>query len=67
MKIVADKNIPFLEGVFEPYCEVAYVAGNEITRADLVDADALIIRTRTRCDANLLDGTGIKIIATATI
>ena len=30
MKIVADKNIPFLEGVFEPYCEVAYVAGKEI-------------------------------------
>ena len=54
MKIVADKNIPFLEGVFEPYCEVAYVAGKEITRADLVDADALIIRTRTRCDARLL-------------
>ena len=25
MKIVADRNIPFLEGVFEPYCEVAYV------------------------------------------
>ena len=67
MKIVADKNIPFLEGVFEPYCEVAYVAGKEITRADLVDADALIIRTRTRCDARLLEGTPVKIIATATI
>ena len=67
MKIVADRNIPFLEGVFEPYCEVAYVDGKEIVREDLVDADAIIIRTRTRCDASLLDGTKVKMIATATI
>ncbi len=67
MKIVADRNIPFLEGVFEPYCEVAYVEGKEISREDLVDADAIIIRTRTRCGASLLDGTKVKMIATATI
>lgn len=67
MKIVADRNIPFLEGVFEPYCEVSYVDGKEIAREDLVDADAMIIRTRTRCDAALLDGTRVKMIATATI
>lgn len=30
-------------------------------------ADALIIRTRTRCDAGLLEGTSVKFIATATI
>ena len=67
MKIVADKNIPFLEGVFEPYAEVEYVAGREISREDVFDADALIIRTRTRCDASLLEGTKVKIISTATI
>ncbi len=67
MKIVADKNIPFLEGVFEPYCEVQYVDGKEISREDIFDADALIIRTRTRCDASLLEGTNVKIISTATI
>ena len=31
------------------------------------DADALIIRTRTRCDRNLLDGSSVKFIASATI
>jgi erythronate-4-phosphate dehydrogenase len=31
------------------------------------DADALIIRTRTKCDAKLLKGTDVKFIATATI
>lgn len=67
MKIVADKNIPFLEGVFEPYADVAYINGKEIGRDDIMDADALIIRTRTRCNADLLDGTKVRMIATATI
>lgn len=67
MKIVADKNIPFLEGVFEPYADVRYINGKEITREDVMDADALIIRTRTRCNAALLEGTKVKMIATATI
>lgn len=31
------------------------------------DADALIVRTRTRCNANLLEGSRVKFIATATI
>lgn len=67
MKIVADKAIPFLEGVFEPYAEVVYLDGKSITRADVLDADALIVRTRTRCNAELLEGTSVKVIATATI
>ena len=67
MKIVADKNIPFLEGVFEPYAEVVYLDGSRITHEDVVDADALIIRTRTKCNADLLDGTKVRMISTATI
>lgn len=67
MKIVADKHIPFLEGVFEPYAEVVYIDGRQINHDDVVDADALIIRTRTKCNADLLDGTKVKLISTATI
>jgi erythronate-4-phosphate dehydrogenase len=67
MKIVADKNIPFLEGVFEPFAEVVYIDGSQITREDVLDADALIIRTRTKCNAALLDGTRVRMISTATI
>ena len=66
MKIVADKSIPFIEGVFEPYADIIYKEGPAISREDLTDAEALIIRTRTKCDASLLDGTSVKIIATAT-
>lgn len=67
MKIVADMHIPFLEGVFEPYAEVVYIDGRSITHEDLIDADAMIIRTRTKCNADLLEGTRVRIIATATI
>lgn len=66
-KVVIDNGIPFIEGVFEPYCEVLYKDGPEITHEDVIDADALIIRTRTKCDEAFLEGTAIKIIATATI
>lgn len=67
MKIVADIDVPFLNGVFEPFAEVVYKKGLEISRDDVMDADALIIRTRTRCDASLLEGTSVRMIATATI
>ncbi|MBQ9547609.1 MAG: 4-phosphoerythronate dehydrogenase [Bacteroidales bacterium] len=67
MKIVVDKAIPFIEGVFEPYAEVSYCEGEAIGRDELQDADALVVRTRTRCDAALLEGTPVKMIATATI
>lgn len=67
MKIVADKDIPFLVGVFEPYAEVVYLPGKEIAHSDVIDADALIVRTRTKCDSDLLHGTAVKMIATATI
>ena len=65
MKIVIDKAIPFIKGVFEPYADVLYREGGSLRREDLSDADALIIRTRTRCDALLLEGTSVKIIALA--
>lgn len=67
MKVVADDKIPFLKGVLEPFADVIYKAGHEITNADLKDAQALITRTRTRCDRKLLEGTAVKFIATATI
>ncbi|MBN1116964.1 MAG: 4-phosphoerythronate dehydrogenase PdxB [Bacteroidales bacterium] len=67
MKIVADDKIPFLNGVLEPFCDVEYIEGKYISRENIKDADALIIRTRTKCNAELLDGTSVKFIATATI
>ena len=67
MKILADKAIPFLQGVLEPFAEVAYLDGCDFSREVVRDADALIIRTRTRCDKALLEGSRVQFIATATI
>ena len=39
----------------------------QFTPETVHDADALIIRTRTRCDAALLEGSRVQFIATATI
>lgn len=67
VKIVIDREIPFIEGVLEPWADVLYKDGSSIEHDDLVDADALITRTRTNCNSELLDGTSIKMIATNTI
>lgn len=67
MKIVIDSVIPFIEGVLEPFATVVYKKGADIRKEDISDADALMVRSRTRCKASLLDGTSVKMIATATI
>lgn len=67
LKIVADKAIPFLEGVFDPYADMTYLPGDKIGPEDVMDADVLMVRTRTKCNAALLEGSKVKFIATATI
>jgi erythronate-4-phosphate dehydrogenase len=67
VKIVVDTKIPFIHGILEQYATVVYREGREISRTDLLDTDALIIRTRTKCNKALLEGTGVKFIASATI
>lgn len=67
MKIVVDDKIPFIRGVFEPYAEVIYLPGKDISASDVKNADAIVTRTRTICDRGLLEGSSVKVIATATI
>jgi len=67
IKIIADNKIPFFRGVLEPYTEIEYHEGSEITKKNVQDADALIIRTRTKCNEELLEDSKVKFIATTTI
>ena len=67
MRVVIDRGIPFLDGVIEPYAEVAYLSPEEIGPEAVRDADALIIRTRTRVNKELLEGSQVRFVATATI
>lgn len=66
-QIIADDRIPFLQGALEPFCDVTYLPGAKIGRDAVKNADALIIRTRTRCNPELLEGSAVKLITTATI
>ena len=67
MKIIIDDKIPFISGAFDKVAEVVYLPGAEFSNAAVKNADALIIRTRTHCNKELLHGSAVKFIATATI
>ena len=66
-RIIIDANIPYIRGAFDDVADVEYLVAKDITHDKAMNADALIVRTRTRCNAELLDGTRVKMIATATI
>lgn len=68
MKIVVDDRIPYIKGQIEKIAEkVIYRSGVEFSKEDVQDADALVIRTRTKCNRSLLEGSKVRFIATATI
>ena len=68
MKIVVDDKIPYIREALEATgANVVYKNGSDICRNDVIDADALIVRTRTHCNRELLSGTAVRFIATATI
>ena len=67
MKIIVDNKIPYIKGALEPFAEVIYLAGDKTTTEIVKDSDAIITRTRTNCNEQLLSGSTVKFIATATI
>ncbi|MDE5554736.1 MAG: 4-phosphoerythronate dehydrogenase [Muribaculaceae bacterium] len=67
LNFVIERNVPFIAGLLEPYANVTYLAADEFTPKAVKDADALIVRTRTRCDADLLAKSKCRFIGTATI
>ena len=67
IKIIADDKIPFLKGALDSFAEVLYMPGKEIEKHAIKDTDALLIRTRTKCTDELLEGTRVRFIGTATI
>lgn len=68
MKIIVDDKIPYIKNSLELLgFEAVYISGSSFTNDIVKDADALIIRTRTKCNEQLLKGSNVKFIATATI
>lgn len=68
MKIVIDEKIPYIANVLLAMGhDVVALPGVAIANVHLRDADALFVRTRTHCNAALLDGSNVRFIGTATI
>jgi erythronate-4-phosphate dehydrogenase len=67
MKALADEHIFGLEGIFAPHLELRACHGRAITRADLGDAEVLLVRAVTRVDEALLADSQVRFVGTVTI
>lgn len=68
MKVIVDNKIPYIAGEIEKIADkVVYLPGNAFTKEEVKEADALVVRTRTHCNRDLLEGSQVKFIVTATI
>lgn len=67
MKIVADENIPYVREAFAGLGEVVTVQGRSMTPDTVKDAELLMVRSVTKVNGALLDGSAVRFVATATI
>ena len=67
MRLLADENIPLLDPFFASFGRIRRQAGRAIDRAAVMDADALLVRSVTRVDRALLEGSAVKFVGTCTI
>ena len=66
MKIVADQAIPYVKQFFSTLGDVTLLDSRDISRSSIRGADCLALRSVTRVDGELLDGAGVRCIASAT-
>ncbi len=67
MKIVIDQNIPGVDQSFARRGDVFKVDGRKISKAQVQDARVLIVRSVTAVNSDLLQGTDVRFVGTATI
>ena len=67
MRIVADENIPQVEAFFAGVGEITRMPGREIVRGDLLHTDILLLRSVTQVNSQLLHGTTVQFVGSATI
>lgn len=67
MRILADENIPLVEAFFAEHGEIRRMPGRSINRAALEQAEVLLVRSVTRVDCELLEGSAVRFVGTCTI
>lgn len=67
MKILIDENMPYAEQLFSQLGEVVLKPGRTLTADDLIDVDALMIRSVTQINQSLLSKANkLRFVGTAT-
>jgi len=66
VKILVDENMPYARELFARLGDVHAVPGRPIPVAELDDADALMVRSVTKVNSQLLDGKRVRFVGTAT-
>ena len=66
MIILADENIPNVRQSFAVFGEVKTVSGRDINAAMLTDVDVLLVRSVTPVNEQLLTGSQVKFVGSAT-
>lgn len=66
-KLIIESHVPCVPEALGRYFDITRLAPDEFIPEAVAGADAMIIRTRTRCDESLLSGSNVRFIATATI
>ena len=67
MKIIADENIPCVRQAFTSLGEVTLLPGRGMRPEQVHDADILLVRSVTRVDRALLEGSRVRFVGSATI
>ena len=67
MKIVADENLAFTEYFFAEFGDIHQAAGRSLSHDDVKDAAALLVRSVTKVNAQLIENTPLKFVGSATI
>ena len=66
LKLIADDNIPAVRQYLGSLFDITLVNGRALSRDQLLEADALLVRSVTRVDENLLAETGVSFVGSAT-
>ena len=67
MKIVADENLAFTEYFFAEFGDIHQAAGRSLSHDNVIDAEALLVRSVTKVNAQLIQNTPLKFVGSATI
>lgn len=67
LKILIESHVPFMPSLPEDLFTVTVLPPEEITPDTVKDKDVIVVRTRTRCNRDLLDKSDVRMVCTATI